>query len=394
MHEHDLVIVAAKRTPLGTLSGSLSTKTAQELAACAHLSALKQAGISASDIDEVIMGCVLSAGLGQAPARQSALLAHIPSAVGATTINKMCGSGMKSVMMACDMLAAGSAEIILAGGMESMSNAPYLLPKARQGYRLGNQRCLDHLLLDGLEDAYTPGKLMGAFADETAEKYHITREAQDNYAIRSMAAALETQKAGLFDAEIAPVVIKTRKEENTVTQDESPDPTKLSKVTHLKPAFSPHGTVTAANASSIADGAASLIITTREIANHHGLTPLARIVAYASHAEEPAWFTLAPIHAIKNVLEKAQWEKQAVDLYEINEAFAVVTLVTQQALDIPLDKINIHGGACALGHPIGASGARILVTLLYALQQQNKNKGVASLCIGGGEAVAMAIELS
>lgn len=389
----ELVIVAAKRTPLGALLGKLSSLSAPELAAHTHASVLSQAGVDPNQIDEVIMGCVLQAGIGQAPARQSALLAKLPNHVGATTINKMCGSGMKSVMMACDMLKAKSAQLILAGGMESMSNAPYLLPRARQGYRLGHQSCVDHMLLDGLEDAYTRGKLMGCFADDTAQKYHFTREDQDNFATRSMQNALFAQKEGLFHDEITPLIIPTKQGEQTIAEDESPDESKLSKVAKLKPAFSAQGTVTAANSSSIADGAASILITTHKTAKELNLIPIARIAGYATHAEEPAWFTIAPIHAIQTVLKKAQWSTQDVDLFEINEAFAIVPLVAQQALNIPLDKINIHGGACALGHPIGASGARILVTLLYALLQHQKTKGVASLCIGGGEAVAMAIEL-
>ncbi len=389
----DIVIVAAKRTPTGALLGNLSTLTAPELGAWAHRAAIEQAGITPDAIDEVISGCVLQAGIGQAPARQAALNAQIPDSKGATTINKMCGSGMKAVMLAHDLIKAGSANIVLASGMESMSNAPYLLSKARAGYRLGHGEIKDHMFLDGLEDAYERGKLMGCFADATAERLKLSREQQDEFAASSMQLALKAQAEGWFAEEIVPITIASKKGELIIDKDESPDAAKLSKIAQLKPAFQTNGTVTAANSSSIADGAASLILMRAETAEQHGLKPIARIVAHASHAQEPAWFTTAPVTAIKNVLEKANWHPHDVDLFEINEAFAVVTMAAIQMLELDRNKVNIHGGACALGHPIGASGARILVTLIYALKQQQKKKGVAALCIGGGEATAIAIEM-
>lgn len=393
MNPTDIVIVAAKRTPTGNLLGQLSSCSAPELGTIAHQAAMLQAGLAPSDIDEVISGCVLQAGIGQAPARQAALNAGIPAEVGATTINKMCGSGLKSVMLGHDLIKAGAANIVLAGGMESMSNAPYLLPKARAGYRLGHGEIKDHVFLDGLEDAYDRGKLMGAFAEDTAKTFQLTREAQDAYAKRSMTLALNAENKDLFKAEIAPVRVTLRKEEHLVTRDENPEEAKLAKISQLKPAFAKDGTITAANSSSISDGAASIILMTAEEAQKRGIKPLARIVAHASHGNAPAWFTTAPIGAIEKVLQKACWKKEDVDLFEINEAFAIVTMVAIQELGLDLNKVNIHGGACALGHPIGASGARILVTLLYALKQHCKKKGIASLCIGGGEAVAMAVEL-
>jgi len=394
MNQDDIVIVAAKRTPLGTMLGQLSSLSAPELAAVAHQSALLQAGIPAEDIDEVISGCVLQAGIGQAPARQAAIKANIPNAAGATTINKMCGSGMKSVMLAHDLIKAGSANIVLAGGMESMSNAPYLLSKARQGYRLGHGELKDHMFVDGLEDAYDRGKLMGCFADATAKKYNFTREQQDEFAMRSMTRALQAQKDGAFTDEIAPVSVVGRKGDiTTVTLDEGPDAAKISKIPQLKPAFEKDGTVTAANSSSISDGAASLILMTAANAKARGLKPLAKIIAHSSYANAPEWFTTAPVKAIQHVLVKAGWKPDDVDLYEINEAFAVVTMAAISELELSIDKVNIHGGACALGHPIGASGARILVTLIHALKRMKKSRGVAALCIGGGEATAIAIEV-
>lgn len=393
MSSNDIVIVAAKRTPTGNLMGKLSSLSAPQLGAIANEAALKQSGLAAEDIDEVIYGCVLQAGMGQAPARQAARYAGIPDKTGATTLNKMCGSGMKSVMLAYDMIKAESAKVILAGGMESMSNAPYLLDKARGGYRLGHGKIKDHMFLDGLEDAYDKEKLMGVFAEKTAEKYQFSRQAQDEYAKRSMELALHAEESGLFQHEIAPVEVKTRKDSFMVEHDENPAHDKLEKIARLKPAFNPEGTVTAANSSSISDGAASLIITSDENAIEKNLQPLARIVAHASHANAPEWFTTAPVQAIQNVLDKAGWRVEDVDLFEINEAFAVVTMAACEELELPLDKVNIHGGACALGHPIGASGARILTTLIYALKSIQKTKGVASLCIGGGEAVAVAIEI-
>ena len=393
MNNEDIVIVAAKRTPTGSMLGHLCTLTAPELGAIAHRAAIQQAGISAAHIDEVISGCVLQAGIGQAPARQAAIKADIPVSAGATTLNKMCGSGMKAVMLAHDMIKAGSAEVVLAGGMESMSNAPYLLSKARAGYRLGHGELKDHMLLDGLEDIYEPGKSMGCFADATALQFNITREQQDAYAIQSMTRALAAQKSGAFNEALAPVTVSGRKSDTIVDSDEGPNAEKLHKIPTLKPAFTPEGTVTAANSSSIADGAASLILMTAANARARGLKPLARIVAHATHAQEPQWFTTAPIAAIEKVLVKAGWTTDDVDLYEINEAFAVVAMVAISELELNPEKVNIHGGACALGHPIGASGARIIVTLIYALLEQHKNRGVAALCIGGGEATAIAIEI-
>ena len=393
MEQNDVVIVAAKRTPMGSMLGSLSSLSAPELGAAAHRAAIEQACITPGDIEEVITGCVLQAGIGQAPGRQASIGAGIPDSVGATTINKMCGSGMQAVMYAHDLIKAGSANVVLASGMESMSNAPYLLAKARSGYRLGHGVLQDHMFLDGLEDAYDKGRLMGYFADETASYFNFSRAQQDDYAIRSMTRALQAQKDGAFAEEIVPVVITDRKGSTTVSIDESPDAAKITKIPQLKPAFQATGTVTAANSSSISDGAASLILMTAAHAKKLGVTPLARIVAHASHAQAPKWFTTAPVEAMRKVMTKAGWNQRDVDLYEINEAFAVVAIVAINQLELDEVKVNIHGGACALGHPIGASGARILVTLLYALQRQKKTRGVASLCIGGGEAVAVAMEL-
>lgn len=393
MKQDDIVIVAAKRTPAGSMLGGLSTLSAPELGAIAHKAAIEQAGVSPSDIDEVFSGCVLQAGIGQAPARQAAIKANIPNAIGATTINKMCGSGMKSVMLGHDAIKAGSANIVLAGGMESMSNAPYLLSKARSGYRLGHGELKDHMFLDGLEDAYERGKLMGCFADATAKHFNFSREQQDAFATRSTTRALQAQKDGAFDDEIVTITIAGRKGDTIIKQDEGPDAEKMAKIPQLRPAFQADGTVTAANSSSISDGAASLILMTAENAEKRGLKPLARIVAHASHAQEPQWFTTAPVEAIRKVLAKAGWKADDVDLYEINEAFAVVAMAAIHELKLDIEKVNIHGGACALGHPIGASGARILVTLIYALKHLKKTRGVAALCIGGGEATAMAIEV-
>lgn len=393
MKHDDIVIVAAKRTPMGGMLGNLSSLSAPELGAVAHRGAMEEAGISPNDISEVISGCVLQAGIGQAPARQAALKAGINKAVGASTLNKMCGSGMKTVMLAHDLIKAGSANIILAGGMESMSNAPYLLTKARTGYRLGHGELKDHMFLDGLEDAYDRGKLMGYFAEATAKYYNFSREQQDTYAVRSMTRALQAQRDGVFTAEIVPVTVSSRKGDTIISLDEIPDEAKIAKATQLKPAFQADGTVTAANSSSISDGAASLILMTAATAAERGLKPLARIVAHAGHAQEPEWFTTAPVQAIRKVLNKAQWKPNDVDLYEINEAFAVVAMAAITELELDIEKVNIFGGACALGHPIGASGARIIVTLINALKRQQKNRGVAALCIGGGEATAVAIEV-
>ncbi|MFJ1267250.1 acetyl-CoA C-acyltransferase [Legionella lytica] len=393
MDQNDIVIVAAKRTPMGGLLGTLSALSAPELNAITHKAALEQAGINPAEIEEVISGCVLQAGIGQAPARQAAIKAGVPDSAGATTLNKMCGSGMKAVMLAHDLIKAGSANIVLASGMESMSNAPYLLPKARAGYRLGHGEVKDHMFLDGLEDAYTRGQLMGCFAEDTAAHFNFSREQQDEYAAQSMSKALKAIESGAFAEEIATVTINTRKGDVSVTTDEGPDASKLSKIAQLKPAFKADGTVTAANSSSISDGAASLILMTAAQAEKRGIRPLARIVAHATHAQAPQWFTTAPIDAIRKVMNKANWKQSDVDLYEINEAFAVVAMAAIQQLELNPEQVNIHGGACALGHPIGASGARILVTLLHALKQQGKKRGIAALCIGGGEGTAMAIEL-
>ncbi len=390
---NEIVIVAAKRTPIGSMLGALSSLTAPELGAISHRAVIEQAGLRPADIDAVITGCVLQAGIGQAPARQAAIKAAIPFAANATTINKMCGSGMKAVMLAHDLLKVGSAKMILAGGMESMSNAPYLLAKARSGYRLGHGTLYDHMLLDGLEDAYQVGKPMGHFAEATASHFHFSREQQDEYAALSMKRALQAQYKA-FEEEIVPVSVLGKKKETVfVRNDENPDVTKLAKISQLRPAFVSDGTITAANSSSISDGAASLLITTVETAKQLELKPLARILAHASHAQAPEWFTTAPIDAIRQVLKKANWQPNEVDLYEINEAFAVVVMAAMRQLELSHELVNVHGGACALGHPIGASGARILVTLLYALKYHQKKRGIAALCIGGGEATAVAIEI-
>lgn len=390
MNDNDIVIVAAKRTPHGNMMGGLSALTASDLGAIANKAAIAACELDPSNIDEVITGCVLQAGQGQAPGRQAALKAELPNSVPVTTINKMCGSGMKAVMLGHDLIKAGSIEVALCGGIESMSQAPYLLPKGRQGYRLGHDKIYDHMFLDGLEDAYNKEQLMGVFAERTAEKYQFSREAQDEFAMSSLKRALSAQEQNLFADEIAAVTVKTRKGEITINQDEGPNASKLEKISRLKPAFKKDGSVTAANSSSISDGASSLIICSAQKAQQLGLKPLARIAAHASFAHEPEWFTTAPVQAIKQVLENAQWDQSSVDLFEINEAFAVVTMAAMHDLAIPHEKVNVKGGACALGHPIGASGARIIITLLHALTAGQK--GVAALCIGGGEATAIAIE--
>ena len=390
--EDPVVIVAAARTPMGGFQGDLKDVRAPELGAAAIAAALERAQLPAGDVEEVIMGCVLPAGQGQAPARQASLGAGVPLGVGCTTVNKMCGSGMKAAMLAHDLIAAGTNGVMVAGGMESMSNAPYLLPKARTGYRMGHGQVIDHMFLDGLEDAYDKGRLMGTFAEDTAQHYQFTREAQDDFAITSLARARAASENGGFKAEIAPVTVKTRKGEVTVERDEQPFKADTAKIPRLKPAFREGGTVTAANSSSISDGAAALVLMKRSEAERRGLKPLAAIHGHATHAQEPAWFTTAPVGALKTLLDKVGWQAGEVGLYEINEAFAVVTLAAMRELDLPHDKVNVHGGACALGHPIGASGARILVTLLAALQTHDVKRGVAALCIGGGEATAMALE--
>lgn len=389
-----IVIVGAKRTPMGGFQGDLALVNAPEMGAIAIKAALEEAGVEFSDIDQGIMGCVLPAGQGQAPARQAILGAGLDMDVGAATVNKMCGSGMKAVMDAHDQILAGSADIMVAGGMESMTNAPYLLPKARGGLRMGHGEVKDHMFLDGLEDAYDKGRLMGTFAEETAQHYQFTREAQDAYAIESLKRAQKAIETGVFAGEVAPMTVKTRKGDVTVTIDEQPGKAKLDKIPQLRPAFAKDGTVTAANASSISDGAAALVVMRQSKAEEKGLKPLAIIRGHTTHAQEPAWFTTAPIGAIEKLFQKTGWSKDDVDLFEINEAFAVVPMAAMQDLGLPHDKVNVHGGACALGHPIGASGARILVTLINALRYHGKKRGVASLCIGGGEATAMAIELA
>lgn len=393
MADDEIVIVSCARTPIGAFQGELSAVTAPQLGSAAIAAALKRASLDPSLVDETIMGCVLPAGLGQAPARQAALGAGIPDSSAATTINKMCGSGMKAVMLAADAITAGNAGVIVAGGLESMTNAPYLLPKAREGMRLGHGKVYDHMFLDGLEDAYNPGQLMGVFAEQCAEKYGFSREAQDEYAIESLKRAKDAQDKHLFDSEMAPVSFQTRKGEVTVTLDETPRIAQLDKIPQLKPAFKKDGTVTAANASSISDGAAALILMKATKAQALGIQPIAKIIAQSTHSQAPEWFTTAPITAIQKVLKKSKWSTNDVGLFEINEAFATVAMAAIQELNLDHSKVNIYGGACALGHPVGASGARIIVTLINALQKTKQQKGVASLCIGGGEATALAIEL-
>src|SRR5688572_26138041 len=391
---HDpIVIVSAARTPMGAFQGELKGFAAPELGAAAIRAAVERAKLKPEDVQEVLMGCVLPAGQGQAPARQASLGAGLPLAAGCTTVNKMCGSGMKAAMLAHDELLAGSVEVIVAGGMESMTNAPYLLPKARGGLRMGHGQVLDHMFYDGLEDAYDKGRLMGSFAEDCAQKYQFSREAQDAYAITSLQRAQKANKEGWFAWEITPLAIKAGKDQKFIETDEQPFKANLDKIPTLRPAFRKDGTVTAANSSSISDGAAALVLMRRSAAEKRGLTPLATVVGHATHAQEPAWFTTAPVAAIKKLLERTGWNTQKVDLYEINEAFAVVTMAAMKEHGLPHDKVNVHGGACALGHPIGASGARIVVTLIGALRKYGLKRGVASLCIGGGEATAMAIEL-
>jgi len=390
--QDSIVIVGAARTAIGGLQGTLSSVSAAQLGSVAIKEALERATLSGQDIDEVVMGCVLAAGQGQAPARQAALAAGLPLDANCTTINKMCGSGMKSVMFCHDQIKAGSANIMVAGGMENMSQAPYLLPKARAGMRMGHGQVLDSMFLDGLENAYD-GKLMGVFAQQSADDFNMSREAMDNFAIESLTRAKLAIENHKFVSEIAPVSVKSRHGDSVVDQDEQPFNAKIAKIPQLKPAFKKDGSVTAANSSSISDGAAALIMMRESEAVVKGLPILARIVGHSSHAQEPAQFTIAPVSAIKKLLDKVSWSSQDVDLYEINEAFAVVTMIAMQELNLDHNKVNINGGACALGHPIGCSGARILVSLIYALKAQNKTKGVASLCIGGGEATAVAIEL-
>ena len=392
MSDDSIVIVSYARTPIGSFQGSLSPLSATELGAIAIQAAVERAGLAPEDVQEVFMGNVLPAGLGQAPARQAAIGAGIPKSVPCTTISKVCGSGMKAVMLAHDLIKAGTNDIMVAGGMESMSNAPYLLDRARQGYRFGHAQVIDHMLFDGLEDAYERGRSMGTFAEDTAEKYGFSREAQDEYAIESVKRAQRAIADGSFDAEIVPVKVAGRRGEVEVRHDEQPGRSDIAKIPTLKPAFRKDGTVTAASSSSISDGAAALVLMRRSEAERRGLEPKAVIRGHFGHAQEPAWFTTAPVGAIKGLLDRLGWSVNYVDLFEINEAFAVVTMAAMRDLDLPHAKLNVHGGACALGHPIGASGARILVTLLAAMEQRGAKRGVASLCIGGGEATAIAVE--
>ena len=394
MNTDPIVIAAVARTPMGGFQGELKGFAAPELGAAAIRAAVERAKLKPEDIEEVIMGCVLPAGQGQAPARQASLGAGLPLGAGCTTINKMCGSGMKAAMFAHDLLFAGAANVIVAGGMESMTNAPYLLPKARGGYRMGHGQVMDHMFLDGLEDAYDKGRLMGTFAEDCAQSYRFTREEQDRFAITSLERAQVANKSGWFAWEVAPLAIKAGKDEKFVEMDEQPFKANLAKIPTLKPAFRKDGTVTAANSSSISDGAAALVLMRRSEAERRGIAPLATITGHSTHAQAPGLFTTAPVGAIAKLFAKTGWSAKDVDLYEINEAFAVVTMAAMKEHGLPHDKVNIHGGACALGHPIGASGARILVTLIGALRRTGGKRGVASLCIGGGEATAMALELA
>ncbi len=391
--KENIVITGMARTPMGAFQGTLKDASCAELGAASIRAAQERSRVGADEVSETIMGCVLPAGQGQAPARQAALGAEMPLSVCCTTVNKMCGSGMKSAMLAHDLLLGGEERILVAGGMESMTNAPYLLPRARSGMRLGHGEVVDHMFLDGLEDAYDRGKLMGTFAEATAGRYGFSREAQDEFAIRSLTRAKKAIEEGIFKEEIVPVSIIGRKGDTVVESDETPLKANLEKIPTLKPAFAKDGTVTPANSSSISDGAAALVMMRESTAEKRGIRPIARILGHTEHAHEPAWFTTAPVTAIKKLLEKLEWNARDVDLYEINEAFAVVTMAAISELELDAEKVNVHGGACALGHPIGASGARIIVTLLAALKHHGQRRGLASLCIGGGEATALAVEL-
>ena len=391
--KENIVITGMARTPMGAFQGTLKDASCAELGAASIRAALERSRVGADEVSETIMGCVLPAGQGQAPARQAALGAEMPLSVCCTTVNKMCGSGMKSTMLAHDLLLGGEERILVAGGMESMTNAPYLLPRARSGMRLGHGEVVDHMFLDGLEDAYDRGKLMGTFAEATAGRYGFSREAQDEFAIRSLTRAKKAIEEGIFKEEIVPVTIKGRKGDTVVETDETPLKANLEKIPTLKPVFAKDGTVTPANSSSISDGAAALVMMRESTGEKRGIRPIARILGHTEHAHEPAWFSTAPVTAIKKLLEKLEWNAGDVDLYEINEAFAVVTMAAISELELDPEKVNVHGGACALGHPIGASGARIIVTLLAALKHHGQRRGLASLCIGGGEATALAVEL-
>jgi acetyl-CoA C-acetyltransferase len=387
-----VVIVSGARTPMGSFQGALKTVTAPQLGADAIRAAVARAEVPAGDVSEVLMGCVLPAGQGQAPARQAAFGAGLPEAVPATTVNKMCGSGMKTVMMAYEALHVRPTDVIVAGGLESMTNTPHLLPKMRSGQRLGHSVVQDHMFTDGLEDAYDKGRLMGTYAEDTAQHYQFTRKDQDAFAVESLRRARKANEDGSFAAEMTPVTVASRAGDTTVDRDEQPFTADIEKIPGLKPAFRKDGTVTAANSSSISDGAAALVLMRLSEAERRGLKPLAKILGTSSHAQAPQWFTTAPIKAIEKLLDQVGWSAADPDLYEINEAFAVVTMAAMRDLDLPHDKVNVHGGACALGHPVGASGARIIVTLLSALEKYGQNRGVASLCIGGGEATAVAVE--
>ncbi len=388
-----IVITAAVRTPMGSFNGALNGQSAHDLGGVAIKEAVRRAGIAPDSVQEVLMGNCLMAGQGQAPARQAAYKGGLPDSAGAVTLSKMCGSGMKAAMFAHDMLKAGTWDVMVAGGMESMSNAPYLLLKARNGYRVGADKIYDHMMLDGLEDAYNPGQAMGVFGEQCAQKYGFTREQQDAFATESVMRAQRAVAAGAFDAEIAPVTSKSRTGDVVVAKDEAPSKVKLDKIPTLKPAFTKDGTVTAASSSSISDGAAALVMMRAETAEKLGSKPIARLVAHATHAHQPEWFTTAPIGAVQKALAKAGWSKEEVDLWEVNEAFAAVTMAFMHEMGVGHDVVNVNGGACALGHPVGATGARIMTTLIYALQARGKKRGVAALCIGGGEATAVAIEL-
>ena len=394
MNNDPIVIVGAARTPMGGFQGDFASLSASDLGAVAIAAAVRRAGFAPADVDKTIFGCVLPAGQGQAPARQASIKAGLPLSTGCTTVNKMCGSAMEAMILAHDALVAGSADVIVAGGMESMSNAPYLMPKARAGYRMGHQSVYDHMFVDGLEDAYDKGRLMGTFAEECAQSFAFTRGAQDEFAISSLSRALAANRDGTFEWEIAPVTVSGRKGETVIAHDEQPAKASPEKIPALKPAFRKDGTVTAANSSSISDGAAAVVLMRRSTAKARGLQPLATIVAHATHAQEPGQFTTAPVGAIRKLYEKTGWNTADVDLFEINEAFAVVTMAAMKEHAIARERVNVHGGACALGHPIGASGARIVVTLLGALRKHGRRRGVAALCIGGGEATALAIERS
>jgi acetyl-CoA C-acetyltransferase len=392
MREDPVVIVGAARTPIGGFLGELKDVRAPELGSVAIKSAVERAGIGPTEVEEVVMGCVLPAGVGQAPARQAALGAGIPADAGCTTVNKMCGSGMKAAMIAHDAILADSFSVAVAGGIESMSNAPYLLPKARAGMRMGPGEVLDHMYTDGLQDCFSNGGMMGHFAEDCARHYEFSRAAQDDYAITSLTRAQRAMESGIFDHEVAPVTVLSGKAEATVSRDEQPRRAQVERIPNLRPAFRADGTVTAANSSSISDGGAALVLMRLSEAERRGLRPLARVVAHASHSQDPAWFTTAPVGAIRKVLDRAGWSRDEVDLFEINEAFAVVPMAAMFELGLPHEKVNVHGGACALGHPVGASGARIVVTLINAMEEYDVRRGVASLCIGGGEATAIAIE--